>query len=91
MLKYIQDHIVHPSQQQEVANMTFRELKVKDVFGNPQYKAILAKYAPSLANNPAAKLMGRKSCGEVFDLVVSKGLVPEDQAKKIEEEINALL
>ncbi len=75
----------------EVTEMTFRELKVKDVFGNPQYKAILEKYAPSIAKNPAAKLMGKKSCGEVFDLVVSKGLVPEDQARKIEEEINALL
>lgn len=71
--------------------MAFRDLKVKEVFGNPQYKAILEKYAPSLAKNPAAKLMGKKSCGEIFDLVVSKGLVPEEQAKKIEDEINALL
>ena len=70
---------------------TFRETLVKDVMGNPQLKAVLEKYAPSIAKSPAAKLMGKKTCGEVFDLVVSKNIVPRETAEKIEAEINALL
>ena len=71
--------------------MTFRELKVKDFFANADYKAILEKYAPALAKNPAVKLMGKKTCGEIFDLVVSKKLLPEETARKIEAEVNELL
>lgn len=70
---------------------TFRETLVKDLLANTQLKGVLEKYAPKIANNPAAKLMGKKTCGEVFDLVVSKGLVPKETADKIEAEINALL
>lgn len=70
---------------------TFRQMLVKDLLADAQLKAILVKYAPKIANSPAAKLMGRKTCGEVFDLVVSKGLVPKETAEKIEAEINALL
>ena len=37
------------------------------------------------------KLFNKKSCGEIFDLVVSKKILPADTAKKIEAEINKLL
>lgn len=70
---------------------TFRDTLVKEVMANPQLKAVLEKYAPSIAKNPAAKLMGRKTCGEIFDLVVSKGLVPKETAERIEAEMNELL
>ena len=36
------------------------------------------------------KLFNKKTCGEIFDLVVSKKLVPEEAAKKIQAAIEAL-
>ena len=69
----------------------FRDMLVKEVMGDAQLRAVLEKYAPSISQNPAAKLMGRKTCGEVFDLVVSKGLVPRETAEKVEAEINEIL
>ena len=71
--------------------MTFRDILVKDFFANADYKKILEQYAPALAKNPAVKLMGKKTCGEIFDLVVSKKLLPEATAKEIEAKVNALL
>ena len=69
--------------------MDFRSLTVKDCFANPQCKAIIEQYAPQIMKYPI-KLFNKKTCGEIFDLVVSKKLVPEDVAKKIEAAINAL-
>jgi len=69
----------------------FRKLLVKEFLANTDLKAILEKYAPSLAKNPAIKLVGKKTCGEIFDLVVSKKLLPEDVARKIEAEVNAII
>ena len=70
--------------------MTFRELTVKECFDNPKTAAIVKQYAPNLLKYPI-KLFNKKRCGEIFDLVVSKNIVPADKAKKIEEEINKLL
>ncbi|MBR5343464.1 MAG: hypothetical protein IK149_06170 [Oscillospiraceae bacterium] len=70
--------------------MTFRNLTVKECFDNPKTAAVVKQYAPNLLKYPI-KLFNRKSCGEIFDLVVSKNIVPADKAKKIEEEINKLL
>jgi hypothetical protein len=36
------------------------------------------------------KLFNKKTCGEIFDLVVSKKIVPESVAKEIEAEISKL-
>ncbi len=69
--------------------MDFRTLTVKEAFDNPVVKKIILDAAPSLAKYPI-KLFNKKTCGEIFDLVVSKKLVPEDVAKKIEAAINAL-
>ena len=70
--------------------MDFRSLSVKDCFANPKCVDIIKQYAPNLMKYPI-KLFNKKSCGEIFDLVVSKKIVPEDKAKAIEAEINKIL
>ena len=69
--------------------MDFRSLTVKELFDNEKTAAVIKEYAPQLLKYPI-KLFNKKSCGEIFDLVVSKKIVPEDVAKKIEAAINAL-
>lgn len=69
--------------------MNFRTMTVKEAFSNPTVKKIILDNAPNLGKYPIA-LFNKKTCGEIFDLVVSKKLVPEDVAKKIEAAINAL-
>ena len=69
--------------------MNFRSLTVKEAFDNPTVKKIILDNAPNLGKYPI-KLFHKKTCGEIFDLVVSKKLVPEDVAKKIEAAIDAL-
>ena len=70
--------------------MDFRSLSVKECFDNPKTANIVKELAPNLMKYPI-KLFNKKSCGEIFDLVVSKKILPADTAKKIEEEINKLL
>lgn len=70
--------------------MNFRSLTVKECFDNPKTAAVVKELAPNLMKYPI-KLFNKKSCGEIFDLVVSKKILPADTAKKIEEEINKLL
>lgn len=69
--------------------MNFRSLTVKEAFDNPTVKKIILDNAPSLGKYPI-KLFNKKTCGEIFDLVVSKKILPEEVAKKIEAAINAL-
>ena len=69
--------------------MEFRNMSVKDCFNNPQCTAIINEKAPQLMKYPI-KLFNKKTCGEIFDLVVSKKIVPEDVAKEIEAAITAL-
>ena len=69
--------------------MTFRQLTVKECFDNPKTAAVVKEYAPNLMKYPI-KLFNKKTCGEIFDLVVSKKIVPENVAKEIEAAINAL-
>ncbi len=70
--------------------MDFRSLNVKDCFSNPKAVAVIKELAPGLMKYPI-KLFNSKTCGEVFDLVVSKKILPEDVAKKIEAAINEIL
>ena len=70
--------------------MDFRSLSVKECFDNPKTANIVKELAPNLMKYPI-KLFNKKSCGEIFDLVVSKKILPADTAKKIEEEINKVL
>ena len=69
--------------------MEFRSMKVKELFSNERAAAIVKELAPNLMKYPI-KLFNNKTCGEIFDLVVSKKIVPEDVAKKIEAAVNAL-
>lgn len=69
--------------------MNFRNLTVKECFDNPKCVEIIKQYAPNLTKYPV-KLFSKKTCGEIFDLVVSKKLVPEDKARAIEEAISKL-
>ena len=48
----------------------------------------LFQVAPNLGKYPI-KLFNNKTCGEIFDLVVSKKIVPESVAKEIEAAIMA--
>ena len=70
--------------------MDFRSMKVKELFSNEQATAIVKELAPNLMKYPI-KLFNNKTCGEIFDLVVSKKIVPEDVAKTIETKINEIL
>ena len=70
--------------------MNFRTMKVKECFDNPACTAIIKEKAPNLMKYPI-KLFNKKTCGEIFDLVVSKKIVPEDVAREIEKRINAIL
>ena len=69
--------------------MNFRSMTVTECFDNPQCTAIIKEKAPNLMKYPI-KLFNKKTCGEIFDLVVSKKIVPENVAKEIESAINAL-
>ena len=69
--------------------MNFRSMTVKECFDNPKCVAIIKEKAPNLMKYPI-KLFNKKTCGEIFDLVVSKKIVPENVAKEIESAINAL-
>ena len=69
--------------------MDFRSTTVKDFFANDKASAIVKELAPNLLKYPI-KLFNKKTCGEVFDLVVSKKIVPEKVAKEIESRFNAL-
>ena len=70
--------------------MDFRSMTVKECFADPRCEAIIREYAPQLMKYPI-KLFNKKTCGEIFDRVVSKNIVPADVAKTIEEKINAIL
>ena len=70
--------------------MDFRSLSVKECFDNPKTAAVVKELAPNLLKYPI-KLFNKKSCGEIFVLVVSKKILPADVAKKIEAEINKII
>ena len=70
--------------------MDFRSITVKECFDNPKAVAIIKEMSPSIMKYPI-KLFNKKTCGEIFDLVVSKKILPEETAKKIEAAINEIL
>ena len=69
--------------------MEFKKMTVKDCFSNPQCVAIIEQYAPALMKFPRFAI-NKKTCGEIFDLVVSKKILPLETAKKVQEAIEAL-
>ena len=50
--------------------MNFRSLTVKEAFDNPTVKRTILDNSPYLAKYPIM-LFNKKTCGEIFDLVVS--------------------
>lgn len=70
--------------------MDFRSLTVKELFDDPRTAAVVKEMAPQLLKYPV-KMFNKKSCGEIFDRVVKVGIVPLDQAKKIEAKVNELI
>lgn len=70
--------------------MTLKDLTVKEVLDNPQAVAVLNELAPSLMKLPVLKLLTKKNCGEIFDRVVNKKLLPKETADEIARRIEAL-
>ena len=70
--------------------MDFRSLTVKELFDNVKAAAVVKEMAPQLLKYPV-KLFYKKSCGEIFDRVVKIGVVPLEQAKKIEARVNEII
>lgn len=68
--------------------MSFRDMKVKEILDNPKYVELIDKYAPGALKKFPVGLFKNKYAGEVFDLAVSKGLIPKDKASEIEKQIN---
>lgn len=68
--------------------MDFKNMTVKDFFESNGGKELCEQYAPNLLKYPL-KLFYKKTCGEIFSLVTSKGLVPQDKAAAIEAAIEA--
>lgn len=71
--------------------MDFKSLKVKEALENPKIVEIIEKYAPNLTKNPAVKLFARKTCQEIFDMVVSKKLLSKENAEKIKAEVENII
>ena len=71
--------------------MDFKSLKVKEALDNPKIVEIIEKFAPNLTKNPAVKLFGKKTCEEIFDMVVSKKLLPKEIAEKIKDEVEKVI
>ena len=69
--------------------MNFRTMTVKECFDNAQCAEIIKAKAPNLMKYPI-NFFNKKTCGEIFDRVVSKKIVPERVAKEIEAEISKL-
>lgn len=68
--------------------MDFKSMTVKDFFEVNGGRELCEQYAPNLLKYPL-KPFYKKTCGEIFDLVTSKGLVPADKAAAIEAAIKA--
>ena len=68
--------------------MDFKNMTVRDFFEVNGGKELCEQYAPNLLKYPL-KLFYKKTCGEIFDLVSSKGLVPADKAAAIQAAIEA--
>ena len=68
--------------------MDFKSMTVRDFFEVNGGKELCEKYAPNLLKYPI-KLFYKKNCGEIFDLVTRKGLIPADKAAAIEAAIKA--
>lgn len=70
--------------------MTLNDLTVKQVLDNAEAYAVLQELAPNLVKLPVLKLLTKKNCGEIFDRVVNKKLLPKETADEIARRIVAV-
>ncbi len=68
--------------------MDFKNMTVRDFFEVNGGRELCQQYAPNLLKYPL-KLFYKKTCGEVFAIVIDKKLVPADKAAAIEAAIKA--
>ena len=68
--------------------MDFKSMTVRDLLKSTAAESCARSTAPNLLKYPI-KLFYKKTCGEIFDLVTSKGLIPADKAAAIEAAIKA--
>lgn len=68
--------------------MEFRGMSVMDFFENNSGTEICEQFAPQLLKYPL-KLFYKKSCGEIFDLCVSRGILTADSAAAIQAAVEA--
>ncbi len=68
--------------------MDFRNMLLSDFFETNGGKQICEQYAPELLKYPL-KLFYKISCGEMFDLVVRKGLISQEKAEAIQAAVEA--
>ena len=65
--------------------MDFRSMSVRDFFEVNGGRELCERFAPKYP----LKLFYKKSCGEIFDLVVNAGIVPEKNAASIQAAVEA--
>jgi len=70
--------------------MKFREKTVKEIFENPQCKAVIQELAPELLKFPIM-LVANHKCGDIFDMAMKQNMLSEEKAKAIIEAIGAVL
>lgn len=68
--------------------MDFRRMSIEDFFETNGGKEICEQFAPQILKYPI-KLFYKKTCGELFDLCVSKDIIPADKAAAIQAAIEA--
>ena len=70
--------------------MDFRSLNVKEFIENHGGLDILKQFTPQIAKPLMIRPFYKKTCGEVFDLCLSKKLVSEEAAQKVVAAVEAL-
>ena len=70
--------------------MTLKDITVKQVLDNPEAYDVLKELAPNLVKLPVLKLLTKKNCGEIFDRVVNKKLLPKETADEIARRIEEI-
>lgn len=68
--------------------MDFRSTSVKEFIENLGGKELMQEHTPNLLKYPL-KLFYKKTCGDIFDLCMSKKLVTPEAAKALQDAFEA--
>ena len=68
--------------------MDFRSLTAKEFIEDYGGKELMQEYTPVLLKFPL-KLFYKKTCGDIFDLVLKKGHVTPEAAKALQDAFEA--